>query len=112
MIANDHFVMTAEDIRQQKKDILFAYEEAKTTLSCLLLKAVDCGRRHQKIGSMLKGLEFSPEQPERSESDLLLLSVADFQDLDFATIRALANSIAAARRELAEATEAKRIAGY
>ena len=104
--------MTAEDIRQQKKDILFAYEEAKTTLSCLLLKATDCGRRHQKIGSMLRGLEFAPEQPERSESDLLLLSVADFQDLDFATIRALANSIAAARRELAEAAEAKRIAGY
>lgn len=113
MILNDRFVMTDEEVQQQRKDALFAHEEAKERCNQLILKAHTESRKLFKVANLLANLEADADDPLRAEAPLLSLAPAEYEGIvNMSTIRALANSIAVARRELSEAATAKRLAGF
>ena len=111
MVTNDSFVMSAEDIRRQRGDALLAYDEALSNLERLVVELKTVMRRGRKIVGLIEPIEVETDQPLCSEAELLMLTAGAFDGFDFPTIRGLANAIAAARRELAEASETKRILG-
>ena len=109
MIVNGEYVMTEEDVRNQRMRALYAVDESGKNLSRLLAQAKIFGGKLSKIARMLTELEFEPEELVQSESSLLSLPKDEYAEvLSLETIKALANSIALARRELAEAVEVKR----
>jgi hypothetical protein len=112
MVIDGQVVMTETDIRAQRKEALFAHEEAKEARNRLILELKAAGKRAAKFAKMVEAIEYEAERPLHSEAGLLTMTPEDFAGVDHATIRALANSIAAARREVAETAEAKRIVGY
>ena len=112
MVINGEYVLTDEDIRTQRMRALYAYDEAGKHLDRLLADAKVFGRKLYKVASMLRDLEPEPESPLSSESPLLTLPKIEYEEvLNLATVKALANSIALARKELADATEVKRKVG-
>ena len=108
MVIDGYFVMTEEEIRNQRKDALLAYEEATEKRNRLILKLRDIGRRAAALAVEIQAIEDDPEKPLQSEVRLLMLTQSAFDGIDHGTVRALANSIAAARKEVAEAIAAKR----
>ena len=111
MVINDQYRMTAEDIRQQRKDAMFAEVEAREELSRLVLEMKVIGKRAAKIAALAQTVEDAPERPLHSEADLLMLTPDAFKGLDFETVRALANSIAGTRKEVIDTAAATAILG-
>jgi len=101
MVVNDQFVMSSADIRRQRIEAQVAREEAEETLTALIVKLKTIGNRARRISALVDAIELSPANPLQSESALLMLSPDAYEDIDFVTVRAIANSIAAARRDVA-----------
>lgn len=112
MVVGDHFLMTDEEARDQRRDALFAHVEAQERRNRLVLELKAIGRRARKLADLIEAVEFDPKNPLQSEAGLLMLADSDFAGIDRATIRAVSNSIAGSRREVIETAEAKRILGY
>jgi hypothetical protein len=112
MVIHGEYVLTDEDVRTQKMRALYAHDEAQKHLDRLLADAKVISGRLYKVAHMLGGLETEPESPLTSESPLLTLPKTEYEEaLNLATIKALANSIALARKELADAADVKRKVG-
>jgi hypothetical protein len=112
MVINNEYVQTDEDVRIQKMEALYAVDEAQKNLDRLLAKAKVFSGKLYKVGCMLNELESAPESPVTSEAALLALPKMEYDEpLNLATIKALANSIARARKALADATDVKRKVG-
>ena len=113
MVYNDRFVMTDEEVEQQRKDALYAHSQAVDELDRLILKAKTESKKLYKIAGLLGALEREPENPLREEVPILSLASSEYEGLiNMTTVKALANTIAAARRELADTITAKRQAGF
>jgi len=112
MIVNGEYVMTEEDVRNQRMHALYARDEAEKHLSRLLAQAKVFSGKLSKVARMLAALELESERPEKLESPLLSLPKDEYgEPLSLETVKALANSIALARRELADAAEVERRLG-
>ena len=96
--------MTFTDTSRQRARIeaQIAHEDALGKLATLIHEAKVIGRRATKIGEITHALQLSPEQPLHSETALLMLAPGDFQDIQFASLREVANAIVTARREVTE----------
>lgn len=108
---NDEYVLTTEALRAQRMVIVFAHEEAKSELARLIFELKTIGKRGQKVTALVDAVEINPEYPEQSEVALLLLTLGDFEGFDQPTMRALANSIAGARKKVKDADEMRRSLG-
>jgi hypothetical protein len=93
--------MTSADIRRQRIEAKVAQEEAQDNLTALIVKLKTIGSRARRLSTLIDTIELSPPNPLQSESALLMLSPDAYDEIDFVTVRALANSIAAARKEVA-----------
>ena len=112
MVINGEYVLTEEDIRNQKARALLAHQEARENLDRLITEAHDAGKKHYRIARLLSDLEAETDSPATSEVPILSLAEMEYRDsLALATAKALANSIALARKELADAAETKRKVG-
>ena len=112
MVINGEYVLTDEDVRTQKMRALYAHDEAQKHLNRLLADAKVISGKLYKVARMLGDLEADPESPLTSESSLLTLPKMEYEEaLNLVTIKALANSIALARKEFSEAAEVKRKVG-
>lgn len=112
MVVNDHYLMTDKDKRRQRIEALVECDEAVDNLATLVSKLKTIGKRTRKLAAAIEAIEVESDQPLQSEAGLLLLAQDDYEDIDFATIRALANSIAAARKEVTGALALKHSLGY
>ncbi len=109
MVINGEYVLTDDDVRTQRMRALYALDEAQKNLDRLLAEAkVFSGKLH-RVARMLGELEAEPVSPVTSEAPLLALPKMEYDEvLNLVTIKALANSIALARKEVADAAEVKR----
>jgi hypothetical protein len=112
MVVGDHFLMTDEEAREQRRNALFSHAEAQEQRNRLVLELKTIGKRARRLAELIESVEIAPKNPLQSESALLMLDQGAYAGMDHATVRALSNSIAASRREIAETAEAKRILGY
>jgi hypothetical protein len=94
--------ITDADRRRTRIDAQVAYEEAVERLATLVHQVKTIGRRATKIGEVIHAIQMSPAEPQQSESALLMLAPGDFESLQFAPLRELANAIVAERREVTE----------
>ena len=112
MVVGDHFLMTDEEAREQRRNALFSHAEAQDQRNRLVLELKAIGRRARKLADLIEAIEVTPKNPLQSEAAVLMLNADAYAGIDHATVRAVANSIAASRREVIETAEAKRILGY
>jgi hypothetical protein len=112
MVINGEYIQTDEDIRNQKMRALYAHQETTENLNRLIAEAHDVSRKHHKIAKLLGELETSAPLLATSEVPILTLPEMEYgESLTLTTAKALANSIALARKELADAAETKRKVG-
>jgi hypothetical protein len=92
--------------------VLYTHQEAQENLNRLIAEAHDVGRKHYKIARLLGELEAVASSPATSEVPILTIPEMEYgESLTLVTAKALANSIALARKELADAAEVKRKVG-
>ncbi len=102
MVILDPHLSTDSDRRQIRISAQVLYEEALEHLSGLISQLKTVGERTRKINSLISAVRLDPDNPERSEANLLMLATGDYDGIDFDTVRNLGNSIAAARKDLRE----------
>jgi len=103
MATSVQITMNDTERRRPRIEAQVAYEEASERLACLISQAAAIGRRSGKIAKILSCLELDPKDPLRSEADLLMLGLADYEDITFDSVRKLGNTIVAARKEVTQA---------
>jgi hypothetical protein len=103
--------MTDDSRRRQRIDAQMAYEEATEFLAGLILKLKAISRRANRIATVTGAVEIDSPEPLQSESPLLLLSPAEYEGIDFDTVRELANTIVLARKEVTQAKALARAMG-
>ena len=111
MLPTNQHLMTDTERRRQRIDAQVAYEEAGAALAGLIFQLQTIGRRAGRIAALTGAIEIDPREPLKSESPLLMLSEAEYQDMDFATVRELTNQVVLARKEVTQAKTLARAMG-
>jgi len=103
--------MTDRDKRQQQISAQMAYEDATAELASLILKLKEIGKRAAHIASVLTSVPLEPVNPLNAESNLYKLSHAEFEGIDYETIRETTNAIVLARKSVTETKALARAMG-
>ena len=112
MVINGEYVLTDEEIRDQKARALLAHQEAQENLDRLIAETHEIAKKHRRIARLLDDIQAQVDSPTTSEVPILTLPEMEYKDsLMLATAKALANSIALARKEVADTAETKRKVG-
>ena len=89
-----------------------SHDEAQKNLGRLIAEAKVIGQKHYRVAKLLSDLTPEVSNPWRAEAQILTLPNMEYDEaLHLATAKAQANSIAVARKELADATETTRLVG-
>jgi hypothetical protein len=96
---------------QRRVEAQVAFEEKQEALGGLLLKLRAVEQRAAKLSRTIRAIEFDPTEPHKSEAALLMLCPADYEGMEYATVRELGNEIVAARRDVTEAKALARAVG-
>jgi hypothetical protein len=108
MVINGEYVLTDDDLRDRRMRALFACEEAQKNLDRLIAEAKMVSEKFRKVGKLLATLEVETPNPLSSEAQLLALPKMEYEEaLNLETVKALANSIALARKARADALDIK-----
>jgi hypothetical protein len=105
--SSGHFVMTSEEQRRQKADILLARVEAQADLQRLLTKAATLGDTLCDLGARFKNLRHA-NATGNAERDILTLPKAEVAEvLEPEILMALTQAILDARERLREVEQRK-----
>ena len=112
MVINGEYVLTTDEIEDQRMRALYACEKAQKNLDRLIAVAKLDSRKLYAVAKFLGDLQFDAPNPVTSEAQVLSLSKMEYDEaLNLDTLKALANSIALARKELCDANEVKQKIG-
>ena len=103
------FAISEDQAKQRRMEAVFAHEEAKDERARLILEGKRNAAQHRKLAAMWESIEDELEFPLQSEAALLMLSTRDYDGLGFELERGLAKAIAASRKKVADAAEARRV---
>lgn len=103
--------MTDRDRRHQQIAAQMGYEDALAELASLILKLQEAGKRAAHIANVLNSVPLETAEPLHAEVNLFKLSPAEFQGIDCATIREIANAIVLARKSVTETKALARAMG-
>jgi hypothetical protein len=102
-------IITQDQAKQQRMEAVYTHEESVNARARLVLAAKTVAERHQKLANLWAAIEDEPDYPLQSEAPILALSDRDYEWTGRDAERALANSIAASRKKVADAARVRRI---
>jgi len=112
MVIDGRLVLSDEDIQRQQGAALLECRKAKQALAHLLATADQMSKRSQRVAKLLQSLQGSNDFMSGPAVDLLQLPDMEYGEAQsLATVKALANSVILAQRQIAEATQRARDLG-